>query len=144
MHIWPQVGKAEMRLRGSSFFFNFQKFVYILQLFVYNFSNNLPPLKHIRSNKRCFWVTVFYLCNFSNGTPCISKNEIFGPTNVCQIQNLLPQNWQIETFVLFWKVEIQYNQYFGYWKLVRIWCIDLSHCIKRILLFGRVDLAHIS
>ena len=28
-------------------FFNFRKFVYIFQLFVYNFSNKLPPLKHI-------------------------------------------------------------------------------------------------
>ena len=28
-------------------FFNFRKFVYIFQLFVYNFSKNLPPLKHI-------------------------------------------------------------------------------------------------
>ena len=27
MHFWPYVGKAKMRLRGSSFFFNFRKFV---------------------------------------------------------------------------------------------------------------------
>ena len=35
-----------MCLRGGRFF-NFRKFVYIFQLFVYNFSKNLPPLKHI-------------------------------------------------------------------------------------------------
>ena len=35
-----------MRFRGGTFF-NFGKFVYIFQLFVYNFSNKLPPLKHI-------------------------------------------------------------------------------------------------
>ena len=47
-HLWPYVGKAKMRLRGGSFFFNFQKIVYIFQLFVYNFSKKkLRPLKHI-------------------------------------------------------------------------------------------------
>ena len=35
-----------MCLRGGGFS-NFQKFVYIFQLFVYNFSKKLPPLKHI-------------------------------------------------------------------------------------------------
>ena len=46
MHIWPNVRKAKMRLRGGNFFY-FRDFFYIFQLFVHNLSNNLPPLKHI-------------------------------------------------------------------------------------------------
>ena len=57
-------------------FFNIWKFIYIFQMFVYNFLKDLLPLKRILalsifgSNMHLFWATAFYFCYFSNRTPC--------------------------------------------------------------------------
>ena len=42
----PMLVKPKWVTKGAVFF-NFRKFVYIFQLFVYNFSKNLQPFKHV-------------------------------------------------------------------------------------------------
>ena len=57
-------------------FFNFQKFVYIFQLFVYNFSKQTTTSQthfdftNLWSKMHCFSATAIYFWQFSIGTPC--------------------------------------------------------------------------
>ena len=46
MHFWHYVGKANVHLRNVDFF-NFRRMFYHFQQFIYNFSKNPTPLKHI-------------------------------------------------------------------------------------------------
>ena len=65
-----------MCLKGERFSFQFLEYVYIFQLFVYNFSNKTSTFQthsgfiNIRSKMHRSLVTAFYLCNSSDGTHC--------------------------------------------------------------------------
>ena len=68
------VGKAKMRMRSGTFF-NFWKFVYIFQLFVYNcFKKSTAFQTHFgfsntESKLHRFWCTVSNFDNFQSGYP---------------------------------------------------------------------------
>ena len=62
-------------------FFNFRKFVYIFQLFVYNFSKKPPTLKHILAlptwGQKCLVSEIkqIWKVNFYLGPPCSPRTD---------------------------------------------------------------------